>query len=523
MKQAAAELERRSRLVPPPCSLVVDQSQRPLDAMPAILPRHSPRQQAGETRLFVSGACSGGTEFCHDKSWIYRSHHAAAVLTRGALPSLEQIPVPRRQERDPLDQPALPHIEATRASRETTLRHAPVEKEQGRTRGLPPIDSASEHDEHAELRARVWAKMQADGESLETLLPILRKVGIFRKLSDPELLTLYRRASHRAFPRYAAVLHRGSVGRGYYVLLSGTVECKSALGVTEILQAGASMGEEVLADSGLRREASVTAVTVCYFLRFDPSDLHGLPVDLAALQDTRLAAVLLEGAQRLQVFCRTLEAVAWLNKLPGDVLEKVAALFDEVLQFRPGEVVFEEGETERVLYVMVEGRVELRKGKGTSPQAGLLANQGQAGVVPTPLGSCQTPWFVRLAESQTPWFGEAAMVQHDFSRTETATCPAPTKLLPLRARRFAAFLELVPTFPLPVMMIVAARKPSYSLETPDAASRRELAQANRAHRKLRRASREMLKSEARAARGAKMSSSNVLMNDERVRGISGMR
>ena len=516
MKQAAAELERRSRLVPPPCSLVVDQSQRPLDAMPAILPRHSPRQQAGETRLFVSGACSGGTEFCHDKSWIYRSHHAAAVLTRGALPSLEQIPVPRRQERDPLDQPALPHIEATRASRETTLRHAPVEKEQGRTRGLPPIDSASEHDEHAELRARVWAKMQADGESLETLLPILRKVGIFRKLSDPELLTLYRRASHRAFPRYAAVIRRGSVGRGYYVLLHGTVECKSALGVTETLQAGASMGEEVLADSGLRRETSVTAVTVCYFLTFEPTDLHGLPVDLAALQDTRLAAVLLEGAQRLQVFCRTLEAVAWLNKLPRDVLEKVAALFDEVLQFRPGEVVFDEGETERVLYVMVEGRVELRKGKRTSPQAGALASQSQAGAVPTPLGS-------RLAKSQTPWFGEAAMVQHDLSRTETAICTEPTKLLPLRARRFAAFLELVPTFPLPVVTIVAARKPSYSQETPDAAWRRELAQANRAHRKLRRHSREVLKSEARAARGAKMSSSNLLMNDERSRGISSMQ
>ena len=508
MEQAAAELERRNRLVQPPCDPAADCSPRPPEVMPPILPRRSPRQRAGETRLWVSGACSGGTEFCYDKSWIYRSRHAAAVLARGALPSLEQIPAPRRQERDPLDQPALPHIKATPlTSRETTLRHAPVEREQG----LP-----LEHDEHAELRARVWAKMQADGESLETLLPILRKVGIFCNLSDSELLTLYRRASHRAFPRYAAVIRRGSVGRGYYVLLHGTVECKSALGVTETLQAGASMGEEVLADSGLRRETSVTAVTVCYFLTFEPTDLHGLSVDLAALQDTRLAAVLLEGAQRLQVFCRTLEAVAWLNKLPRDVLEKVAALFDEVLQFRPGEVVFDEGETERVLYVMVEGRVELRKGKRTSPQAGALASQSQAGAVPTPLGS-------RLAKSQTPWFGEAAMVQHDLSRTETAICTEPTKLLPLRARRFAAFLELVPTFPLPVVTIVAARKPSYSQETPDAAWRRELAQANRAHRKLRRHSREVLKSEARAARGAKMSSSNLLMNDERSRGISSMQ
>ena len=173
---------------------------------------------------------------------------------------------------------------------------------------------------------------------------------------------------------------------------------------------------------------------------------------------------------------------------------------------------FSSTSTTPLVYVMVEGRVELRKGKRTSPQAGALAG----GAVPAPLGS-------RLAKSQTPWFGEAAMVQHDLSRTETAICTEPTKLLPLRARKFAAFLELVPTFPLPVVTIVAARKPSYSQETPDAAWRRELAQANRAHRKLRRHSREVLKSEARAARGAKMSSSNVLMNDERLRGISGMR
>ena len=491
----------------------------PLSCMSPVIVNCS-GQRACETRLWVSGGM--------DKSWIFRSRHAAT-----ALPLPTSLPIPRRQEHSPRGLPALPHVEASPlTSRKTALtmvtrRPRHVAREQG-SRGLP-LDSASEHDEHAQLRARVWAKMQASGESLETLLPMLRKVGIFRNLSDPELFTLYHRGSHRAFPRYAAVIRRGGVARGYFVLLSGTVECKSALGVTQTLQAGASVGEEALAGCGARREASVAAVTVCYFLCFDPSDLHGLPVDMAALQDTRLAAVLLEGAQRCRVFCRELEAVAWLNKLPRDVLEKVAALFEEVLHFTSGEVVYEEGEPERVLYVMVEGRVELRKGTRSSPQ-GLLADRGQAEAVTTLLGS-------RVAESQMPWFGEAALAQHrtdwqvQLKRKETATCAGPTKLLPLRAKAFAAFLDLVPTFPLPTVTIAEPQKPSAApdKESLEALSRRELTEKLVARdalfqkRLLRRTSNEILHEEARAARGAKVTGGSKWSNEERLRGITSMQ
>ena len=90
----------------------------------------------------------------------------------------------------------------------------------------------------------------------------------------------------------------------------------------------------------------------------------------------------------------------------------------EVESLAQGAAVFEEGDRGDNMYVVVDGCVTLKvNGKVVA--------------------SC-TPFTERS------WFGEMALV-HSSTRTGSAACTEPTKLLSISAARFKILLELMPS------------------------------------------------------------------------------
>ena len=107
---------------------------------------------------------------------------------------------------------------------------------------------------------------------------ILRRMKWFERLPNEQMQTLCGRGLLKLYPRYHYITHEGSLGRHFYILLSGRAQSASAaLGLTMRLTEGASFGEGALA-ADVTRDATVTAIEPCYMLLFSRDDLAGLDV-----------------------------------------------------------------------------------------------------------------------------------------------------------------------------------------------------------------------------------------------------
>jgi CRP/FNR family cyclic AMP-dependent transcriptional regulator len=106
-----------------------------------------------------------------------------------------------------------------------------------------------------------------------------------------------------------------------------------------------------------------------------------------------------------------------------DILAKES----ESQRFEPRQVIFEEGEAGTVMYVVIDGEVEVRLGG-------------------------------RIVETLGPGepFGEMALIDH-APRVATVVAKTPCRLAVIPERRFLAMIQGTPDFALQIMRVMADR------------------------------------------------------------------
>ncbi len=272
------------------------------------------------------------------------------------------------------------------------------------------------HGHHAEgnpaSREHLLQQMHLQhGLSEEQIIGQLRKVKWFAQLSTADLHALYGRAKHKFFPRYSTIIREGNVGSSFYVLLQGQTRCTSSVkNLNVVLGAGASFGEGALVTQ-VRREASVTALEHSYLLQFTAADMDGLAVELSEV--------------RLHVISLILQKANFFRALTKHQRETLALIMD-VAYFKAGQHIFEEGDPGNMLYVIIEGRVQMFKHSTlTKERDNFIAEY--------------------TTHQDRPWFGELALWSSK-PRAASAICLEPTKVLVVRSCHFSTFLETIPTF-----------------------------------------------------------------------------
>jgi CRP-like cAMP-binding protein len=105
----------------------------------------------------------------------------------------------------------------------------------------------------------------------------------------------------------------------------------------------------------------------------------------------------------------------------------VAGSERELLQVRAGQTVFRQGERGETVYLVLDGKVELRVG------GRLVETVGPGGIL-----------------------GEMALIEQ-APRVATATAKSDCDLLPISEARFAAMIRQTPHFALQIMKVMAAR------------------------------------------------------------------
>jgi len=99
----------------------------------------------------------------------------------------------------------------------------------------------------------------------------------------------------------------------------------------------------------------------------------------------------------------------------------------EIVAFRAGDTVFREGDPGDLMYVVRDGRIDLRvKGQ-------LVDSLGPGGVL-----------------------GEMALIEH-APRTATATAKTDCTLVPIPEKRFMFMVQQTPHFALQIMKVIAER------------------------------------------------------------------
>src|SRR5882672_6709787 len=99
----------------------------------------------------------------------------------------------------------------------------------------------------------------------------------------------------------------------------------------------------------------------------------------------------------------------------------------DLLRFEAGKVIFREGDPGSVVFVVLDGKVELRV-------AGrLVETVGPGGIL-----------------------GEMALIEH-APRVATATAKVACDLLPISEERFGTMIQQTPSFALQIMKVMAGR------------------------------------------------------------------
>ena len=99
----------------------------------------------------------------------------------------------------------------------------------------------------------------------------------------------------------------------------------------------------------------------------------------------------------------------------------------ELRRVRAGETVFQQGDPGDAVYVVLDGKVELRIG------GRLVETVGPGGIL-----------------------GEMALIEH-APRVATATARSDSDLLPISEERFMSMIRQTPHFALQIMKVMAAR------------------------------------------------------------------
>jgi len=133
----------------------------------------------------------------------------------------------------------------------------------------------------------------------------------------------------------------------------------------------------------------------------------------------------------------------------------------EMLRFDAGRTVFKEGDPGDTVYVVLDGKVDLRVG------GRLVETVGPGGVL-----------------------GEMALIEH-APRVATATARTACDLQPISEARFMAMIQQTPHFALQIMKVIASRlrRMNARLVTKKPAAKRRARRASRSKATRRRSSR----------------------------------
>lgn len=263
----------------------------------------------------------------------------------------------------------------------------------------------------------------ADDATYVEILDAMRRVKLFRGLTDAEVAAVVGLGRIKAFPRYACLTREGTLGASAVFLLAGQLLSVSAKGGPATLSPGASIDERCLIADGAR-EASVSALTACRVLildreAIDPKERFRRPPVMSALEATPAYGELLR-----VVVGATLEALPFFSALVASRRAALAALMG-VAYYPAGSVVFREGDQGTKFYIVSEGAVEIHKAAGKYTGSRIV--------------SLVTP------RNDRPWFGEVAMWLRK-PRAGSALVVEDARLLVVDEVHFDDFLSMVPDF-----------------------------------------------------------------------------
>ena len=241
----------------------------------------------------------------------------------------------------------------------------------------------------------------------------------------------------RKYKQDQELFHQGDKGKlaeEFFVIGEGEVEISvDTDGGKKFLctkKAGDFFGEHVLNKADHERTATVTAAAPCTMLVLSRANWEKFKKSASEECLKQLTSIMGEG----MVTC--LKKIKFFDTIDGWKLELLANLFQyEVHQ--EGDVVFEEGDKERDLYVISQGSVAVtrNRGKDDSEVKETKSESKAAGDDRVHVTDLKSGDF----------FGELALVM-DMPRSAAITCKEKCLLLKLSEKGFKNFLSIVPSF-----------------------------------------------------------------------------
>ena len=274
--------------------------------------------------------------------------------------------------------------------------------------------------------------------SRRDVFEVLRRVRLFKDITNAELEELMSLGKVIAYPRYSILVREGTLGSTAFVCLSGqlvtfsskaTAHSGPATTDAQRLQAGATLGPaSIFGEAGLVedvvRDYAVSAVSTCRMWTIersalDPFEKHLRPPVMSRLESTAewvaLKQVVIEGL---------LSTLPFFGSLVPSRRQALAGLMT-IAWYDTGSVLFREGDNATRFYIVSEGTVEIHKHGGKFSGSRVVSSID--------------------VKSARPWFGEVALFMRK-PRAGSALIVETARLLVVDEINFDPFLAMVPDF-----------------------------------------------------------------------------
>ena len=180
--------------------------------------------------------------------------------------------------------------------------------------------------------------------SVQDFLPIIKKTGLFSKLTSKEFKFLLKTVAIEAFSNGQYIFKQGDTGNKFYIILSGFAEVIKNDKVISIYEKGCFVGELALINRDRKRRASIRA----------KSKLQVISMDRNMYEKFHLTTNLHE---RLYEFSNFFSESA-LSSLFGYISR------GEFVIFTQGDDIIKCGDKDREIYLLLSGEVDILDARG---------------------------------------------------------------------------------------------------------------------------------------------------------------
>ena len=193
---------------------------------------------------------------------------------------------------------------------------------------------------------------------------ILRGIPVFSALSDAELLEILKSPDNgiEEFEAKDTIIRESEIGDCMYVLLDGVAEVsiRSGGGGREVtiatLRSGDFFGDvSLMPENTDRRNASVRALHACKVFRIDKK--HVLMSVQGAVDESEEITIRKQSPVEQEIV-ELLRGMRLFNSLTQEELMNIGN-WTEIITVGPGDFVLKESEEGEVLYVVLNGSVEI--------------------------------------------------------------------------------------------------------------------------------------------------------------------